>query len=474
MHWIHMAASALRGVEYFLIFYVGACNLFYMLLMALGYFCLQGRSWHLPRAEQQAILTSPLVPAISVIAPAYNEAMSIRESVRAQLALHYPKHEVIVVNDGSRDNTLELLVNEFRLYRSARMPSGTLPSQPVRAVYESCDPIRLVVVDKENGGKADSLNAGINFARSPLVAAVDSDSLMEKDALLHIVRPFLEDPEGTLATGGIVRVVNDCRVEHGEVTNVVAPRSFIARIQALEYLRAFLGGRVAFSLLDSMLLISGAFGMFRRDALLAAGGFDTNTVGEDMEIVVRIQRIWRGRGLKARVLFVPEPVCWTEVPETWKDLHRQCNRWQRGTVETLRKHRGMFFRPRLGMPAMFALPYFAVFELFGPAFELAGYLCTIVGLATGILDTKIALLFLFASIALGLLLSATALVMEEFTARRYSAPGDLGRFMLTAVLENFGYRQLMCVWRAQGLIDGLRGKKGWGKMHRRGFQPTPR
>jgi cellulose synthase/poly-beta-1,6-N-acetylglucosamine synthase-like glycosyltransferase len=385
------------------------------------------------------------------------------------LNLRYPAHEVIVINDGSKDDTLAVLIDEFKLYRSARTPSGTLPCKPIRAVYESREPIRLVVIDKENGGKADSLNAGINVARAPLVCAVDSDSLLESEALLYVVEPFLQD-ESTLAAGGIIRVVNGCKVAGGHVTEVRAPRRLIPMFQTVEYLRAFLGGRIAFTFLDSLLIISGAFGVFRRDAVLEAGGYLTSTVGEDMELIVRLHRVWREADRRYRIVFVPEPVCWTEVPETLSVLQRQRNRWQRGTVDALGIHKKMMLNPRYGVVGLFALPYFLLFEMLGPAIELLGYFVTIVGWALGFVSGETALLFFVVSILFGILLSMSSIVLEELTKRRYPGMADIARLFVASVIENFGFRQLLTIWRTRGLIDGLRGKQGWGAMERRGFR----
>lgn len=454
-----------------IIVYVFAINVIYFCLIVMGFFALRRHNARLSAEEQDELVRSPLLPGISVLAPTYNEALTVRESVRAMLKLRYPNHEVIVINDGSKDDTLQILIDEFHLYRSGRAPSGEIPTRPIKAVYESRDPIGLVVVDKANGGKADSLNAGLNVARRPLVAAVDSDSLLEPESLLHIVKPFLED-DRTLATGGIIRVVNGCSVKNGRVTAIRTPKSTLALLQAVEYLRAFLGGRVAFSFLNSLLLISGAFGLFRRSAVIEAGGFATSTVGEDMELVVRLHDIWRAKKQDYRIYFVPEPVCWTEVPESLKVLHRQRNRWQRGTVESLSLHRGMIFNPRFGILGLFAFPYFLLFEMLGPAVELLGYVMTVAGVATGLIQPGVAALFLAVSILFGILLSMSSVLLEEFTTRRYPSGADLARLFWASILENFGFRQLLTVWRAQGLIDGLRGKKGWGAMQRKGFQSS--
>ena len=462
-----------RSFYYFcntIIVYVAIINSIYFFLMILGFFALRRYHARLTPEARDMLLKSPLVPEISVIAPAHNESMTIRESVKAMLKLTYPNHQVIVVNDGSKDDTLDILIDEFHLYRSARTPSGPLDHKPIRAIYESRDPIRLLVIDKENGGKADSLNAGLNLARSPLVAAVDSDSLLEPDSLLQAVKPFMEDPEGTLACGGMIRVVNGCDVQHGRVTRISTGSSIIALFQSIEYLRAFLGGRVALSFLNSLLIISGAFGIFRRDAVLASGGFAVKTVGEDMELVVRLHRQWREKKAKYWIRYVPEPVCWTEVPETIKILRRQRNRWQRGTVESISLHKKVLLRPKYGLMGMFACPYFALFEMFGPAVESAGYICTGLGLAVGIITREVAILFFVVSVLFGIVLSTSAVVLEEFTARRYSRSIDIARLFVVAILENLGFKQLMTYWRTRGLIDGLKGKTGWGAMERKGFQ----
>jgi cellulose synthase/poly-beta-1,6-N-acetylglucosamine synthase-like glycosyltransferase len=454
-----------------IIFYVFSINAIYFCLIVLGFFALRRHNARLSAEEFDALLRSPLVPGISVLAPAYNEALTIRESVRGMLKLRYPNHEVIVINDGSKDDTLKILIEEFKLYRSGRAPTGGIATKPIRAIYESRDPIGLVVVDKVNGGKADSLNAGLVVARCPLVAAVDSDSLLEPESLLHVVKPFLED-DRTLATGGIIRVVNGCTVKHGRVENIRTPRSVLALFQAVEYLRAFLGGRVAFSYLNSLLLISGAFGLFRKDAVIEVGGFATSTVGEDMELVVRLHDVWNSRKGGYRIYFVPEPVCWTEVPESLKVLHRQRNRWQRGTVESLSLHRRMILNPRFGVVGMFALPYFLLFEMLGPLVELLGYVLTILGLIFGMIRPEIAALFFVVSVLFGILLSVSSVLLEEFTTSRYPSTLDLLLLVGAAIIENFGFRQLLTIWRAQGLIDGLRGKKGWGAMQRKGFQSS--
>jgi cellulose synthase/poly-beta-1,6-N-acetylglucosamine synthase-like glycosyltransferase len=482
MSWTELIHSCFNGTMVVILAYTLGISLVYFVLMVLGYFALQRYHGRLLLTEREALFRSPLIPRISVLVPACNETATIVHSVKSMLTLRYPSHEVVVVNDGSTDGTLERLIEEFHLYRSARVPTGSLATRPVRAIYESRDPIPLVVVDKENGGKSDALNAGLNISRAPLVAAVDADSILEPDSLLHVMKPFLEDrdPDRTLATGGIVRVANGCLVEHGRVVRVEAPASLLAGFQAIEYMRAFLGGRIAYSFLNSLLVISGAFGVFRRDVVIEAGGFDTGTVGEDMEMVVRLHRVWRskaaadGGGGRYRIVFVPEPVSWTEVPESLGALNRQRNRWQRGLTESLWAHRRMAFNPTFGVVGMFGFPYFILFEMLGPTIELLGYLVAVPGVTLGFLSLELSLLFFLVSIGFGTLLSISALLLEELTVRRYPSPRDVLRLFGAAVVENFGLRQILTVWRTKALIDAFRGKKDWGKQERIGFrEPAP-
>jgi cellulose synthase/poly-beta-1,6-N-acetylglucosamine synthase-like glycosyltransferase len=453
--------------------YLFAISSIYLVLILIGFAeLLRHRFMHHDPVEASALESSSLVPPVSILAPAWNEAATIVQSVRSLLQLAYPEFEVVVVNDGSNDDTLRLLISEFHLYKSARYYQTPLETRPVRAVYESMDPVPLVVVDKENGGKADSLNAGINVARYPLFCAVDSDSLLEREALLMVARPFLEDPDRTLAVGGIIRVANGCEIAAGRITKVGLPSSWIARFQVVEYLRAFLGGRVAFSAFNCLLVISGAFGLFSRSAVLALGGYNTKTVGEDMELIMRLHCWARRQKRDYRIVFQPEPVCWTEVPESLRVLRRQRNRWQRGTIETLWIHREMFGRPSFGFLGLVAVPYFALFEMLGPLVELAGYLITAMGLALGVLDWRAAAPFFVAAVLYGVILSTASIVLEELSGRRYPQVRNLLILVMAGILENFGFRQLLTLWRAQAFVDIWKGKTAWGHMERKGFQTS--
>jgi cellulose synthase/poly-beta-1,6-N-acetylglucosamine synthase-like glycosyltransferase len=463
-------ASAVVAFELALVSYFVAFNTLYLAFSAIALWRLQQHRRRWTSQHLDGVLRSPATPGVSVVAPAYNEDATIRESLRSLLMLHYPDFEVIVVNDGSKDATLSTLIENFGLVRAPVDHPGRLVTQSVRGIYRSLSHQDLVVIDKVNGGKADAINAGINAARHPLVCVIDADSLLEEQALTRAVLPFLEDPS-TVAAGGNVRIVNGCTVDAGRVTRIGLPGNLLARFQVVEYLRAFLSGRVAQSAFNALLIISGAFGMFRRDVLVDAGGFRHDTIGEDMEIVTRLHRYCRDRGMRYRIVFQPDPVCWTEAPETIRVLGSQRNRWQRGTLQVLSYHRQMCGRARYGAVGLFAMPYYLLFEAAGPFIEIAGYVVTAIGLAFGLLDWRLVELLFVAGVLYGALISLTAVLLEEVSFRRYASVRDLLLLAGISVLESFGYRQLTTWWRLKGVIDFLRNKQGWGTMTRRGFLP---
>lgn len=418
------------------------------------------------------LLSSLGAPPITMIAPAYNEEATCVESVRSLLTLQYPAFDVIVVNDGSADGTLPRLIEAFDLVATDRLASGTIATAEVRAVYTSQSYRNLWVIDKANGGKADALNAGLNRCRTPLFCAIDADSILDRDALQRIVRPFLED-RTTVAAGGVIRIANGCVIRDGSVVEVGMPKSLLAQLQTLEYLRAFLAGRVGWQAAGSTLIISGAFGTFRRDLVVAVGGYDTETVGEDMELVVRLHRYCRDQGIPYRVAFVPDPAAWTECPTTFKVLKRQRDRWQRGLIETLIRHRSMMFRRRYGRIGWVAYPYFVFLEMLGPVIEVGGYLAFAATVLSGRASTAYFAAFLLVAVFLGAALSVAAVVLEEMSFHRYPKSKDLARLIWLGVFESFGYRQLTSLWRLMGTWSAIRGRRGWGKMDRVGFAGTP-
>lgn len=464
-----IATLALVRLEWAILLYFLFVNGWYLLLLVSA--AVEMRR-HILLSRGQArwkMLGSRVAPRISMLAPAYGEEATIGESVRALLALYYPSLEVVVVNDGSRDRQMEVMIEQFELVRIHPIYQKRIPSREVVALYRSRTHPNLVVVDKVNGGKADALNAGLNLATGDLVCAIDADTLIEPDALLRMVRPFM-DRDDVLAVGGTIRIANHSRVRGGRVVETRAPRRAVPGFQAVEYLRAFLFGRLGWNRLGGNLIISGAFGLFRRDAVIAAGGYAHDTVGEDMELVLRLRRNgYESRG-PHRIDFVPDPVAWTEAPETLRVLGRQRDRWHRGLADVMWRHKRLFLNPRYGAMGMVAYPYFFLVELLAPLVEAIGLLGLLLGLVIGAVDVPFAILFFLTAYALGALLTTMTLVLEELTFHRYDTFKDRLILVVWALLENFGYRQLTVVWRLRGLVAYLRGSKTWGKMERRGFQ----
>ncbi len=405
---------------------------------------------------------------ISILCPAYNEEKTCVESVRALLQLRYPQHEVVVVNDGSKDKTMHILRRAFALEPVPFDIRFDLPCKPIRGVYRSGLYKKLVVIDKENGGKADALNCGVNAARYPLVCAIDADTLILPDALLRLVRPFLSDVD-VVGVGGTICLANGCKIERGELTEIGLPKSWLARYQVVEYLRAFLVGRLGWDRLGGNLIISGAFGLFRRAAVVTAGGYAHDSIGEDMELVTRLRHqvpSW----LQARAIqHLPDPVSFTEAPETAKILGNQRDRWQRGLADTLWRHRRMAFNPRYGAVGMVVMPFYFIFELIGPLVELFGYFWFFITAVAGVIDPWFAGLFLLLAVLIGFLLSLGSIFLEELTLSFYRNRSDLFRLIFVALVENVGYRQMVLWFRLRGLFKYVRGDQKWGRMTRLGF-----
>jgi cellulose synthase/poly-beta-1,6-N-acetylglucosamine synthase-like glycosyltransferase len=450
--------------------YFLAINSSYLLLLALASMEFARQLRRVPFAGYDEAHASPLTLPVSVIVPAWNESVGIVESVRGLLALRYPEFEVVVVDDGSTDATFDVLDAAFDLREVPReVPSDVVTAGGIVDVHVSAV-APLVVVRKENSGRSDSLNVGVNAARYPLVCFVDADSLLDTDALLLVSKPFADDPSRVVATGGVVRAVNDCSVAAGRVVDVRMPRHWLPRIQAVEYLRAFLMGRTGWSRLGALAIISGAFGMFRRDVVVAVGGLDVTNLGEDFDLVTRIHRHMHRQRRDYRVVFVPEPAVWTEVPTTRAVLQRQRRRWHRGLTQTLWRHRDMILNPRYGRIGLITLPYYVLFELLAPVIEVVGLFAMVAGLALHAVNVPFALLFLAVAFGYAFLLTVAAAALEEFSFHRYRRWRDLLITVASAVVENVGYRQLTALWRLQGLVDAMRrGGYEWGVMTRVGF-----
>ena len=423
------------------------------------------------------ILRSPLAPGISILAPAYNEGRSIVENIRSLLSLHYNNYEIIIINDGSKDDSIERMIEAYDLVPSGDVMCSNLPHKPIREIYVSRNPAfkKLRVIDKDNGGKSDALNAGINLSQAKLVACVDVDCVIEDDALLRMVKPFLETVDTKMiATGGVVRIANDCVVDQGRILEVRLPRKALPLFQTLEYIRAFLLGRMAWSRLNGLLIISGAFGLFDREVVVEAGGYDTKTVGEDMELVVRMRKLMHRQKINYKVEYIPDPLCWTEAPESVNMLVKQRNRWTRGTIETLRSHKDMFFNPRYGVLGMLSYPFWFFYEWLAPIIEFTGLIYFGVLAWLGWINWPHFWLLVLLVYSFSVMYSWLAILMEETTFREYDKTTYLLRLILIAMVEPLFYHPITVYAAIQGNIDKfIRRKKTWGSQQRVGFgQPV--
>jgi cellulose synthase/poly-beta-1,6-N-acetylglucosamine synthase-like glycosyltransferase len=464
-----LASQLLAKGQLLVVIYFLAVNSWYLVLLISSLLEMRRHMLLIADESRHLLLSSTLSPTISILAPAFNEESTIEGSLRALLALQYPRLEVIVISDGSTDDTVKVLVERFDLVPVKTIYERRIKTKLVRNLYRSATYPSLVVVDKENGGKADALNVGLSFARGELVCAMDADTLIEGDGLQRMVRPFLY-ATNVVATGGTIRVVNGSDVNLGRIVKARVTTHALAGIQVVEYLRAFLFGRLGWNRLGGNIIISGAFGLFRRESVVNAGGYLHDTVGEDMELVLRLKRLSYERSGPGTIAFVPDPVAWTEVPETLKVLGRQRDRWHRGLADVLWRHRQMFLNPRYGITGLFVFPYYVFVELLAPLIEAIGLITIVTGLILGFIDWRFATLFYLTAYGLGTALTAFTLILEDISFHRYNTFRDRGLLFWWALMENLGYRQMTVYWRLRGLWKFLLGRKDWGVMDRKGFQ----
>ncbi len=424
------------------------------------------------RVDYSKLLTSNISPSISILAPAYNEAPTINDNIKSLLSIEYKNFEVVIINDGSKDETLQNAIDEFQLEPVKFSFHSAIPTQLVKQIYKSKlkEYHNLIVIDKENGGKADALNAGVNVSVNRYITSIDVDCILEKDSLVKMIKPFLQEKTRVIATGGVIRIANSCKVVDGKIKKVKAPNSFLARVQTIEYLRAFLLGRMAWSRMDGLLLISGAFGMFDKEIVIKSGGYSTKTVGEDMELLVRMRRYMIDNKHEYTVKFIPDPLCWTEVPEDIKTLTRQRNRWTRGTIETLLTHKKMCFNPKYKILGLLSYPYWLVFEFLAPIIEIIG-LCILLFLAIFGSVNWMYFLFLFGMIySFSVMFSFLSLLAEEKTYAQYKKFSDIFKLMGAALVEPFIFHPLIIRAAMIGNAHYIDGKTSWGEMKRKGFQ----
>ncbi len=438
-----------------------------LLLLALAsYRSLRRETFSARHGRLNDMLASDTTPPVSIVMPAYNEAVGIVEAVRSMTMLRYPTKEIVVVNDGSKDDTLERLIEAFRMEPVDMPYRPMLPSQPIKQIYRSRFPLPIVLVDKENGGKGDAINAGINIARYPYFMATDADIVLDEECLLRAMRHFVEDRRRTVAVGGNVRPLNGCTVDRGRVVDVALPRSALELAQVVEYVRSFIAARPGWSDLGALPIVSGAFGLFQKQAVIDVGGFREGHLGEDMELTMRLHREFRRRRRPYRVVYAPDAVAWTEAPISPEVLRKQRIRWHRGLMQVIWQYRGMLFNPRYGFMGMVAWPSFVAFEFLAPVIEFVGWVAVPLAVLFQVLNYEIAIPLLLIALALGAANTLLALFLDERFGY-YQRPRDAARLLMLAVAEQIGIRQRTVWWRIRAMLWNPR-RKVWGDMQRAG------
>ena len=426
--------------------------------------------------DYKAMLSFQRLPSVSIIAPAYNEELNIIENIKCLLSMQYQNFEIIIVNDGSKDNTLTKIIEYFDLIKVNRAYELTIPCEDIRAIYQSKNSAysNLVIIDKKNGGKADALNAGINISQKELFLAMDVDCIIESDALLKMVKPFIDDNKNeVIDSGGVIRIENSCELTDGKITKVKYPKNIWAKFQVIEYFRAFTLGRMAWSKLNGLIIISGAFGLFDRKRVIKIGGYDKTSIGEDLELVVRLRRYMHEvEKKKYRVAFIPDPLCWTEVPESYKVLSRQRNRWTRGAIDTIKKHRKMFLNPKYGLIGMASFPNWVLFEWLAPLIQAVGLIYFFILLYFDMVNIPVFLILLVFVLTFSFMYSIFAVFFEAYTFHKYKGARYITQTILLIFAEMFFYQPMNMIFSLHGHFDAYfnkKNKKTWGEMTRKGF-----
>jgi poly-beta-1,6-N-acetyl-D-glucosamine synthase len=420
-----------------------------------------------------ALLSSPFAPMITVLAPAYNESLTIVENIKALHGLYYPSFEIVVINDGSKDNTLEKTIKAFELEKVPYVIDYKIPCNEILGIYKSNKKSysNLTIIDKVNGGKADALNSGINLAKGDYFVSIDVDSIIDPHALKKLIKPFFEETDKkVIAVGGVIQIANSCTIENGQLVEINVPDKFLPRCQVIEYNRAFLMGRLAWSRLDGLLLISGALGLFDKEVVINCGGYYTKTVGEDMELVVRMREYMANKGDKYKVVYISDPLCWTEAPSSLKVLGSQRNRWTRGTIDTILLHKNIFFNRKYGFMGLVSHPYWVLFEWLAPIVEVVGIIYFIALAIFGQPNWPLFFTMLGFVYSFAIAFSTYAILFDHLAYNRYKQKRMIFKLILTSWLEPIFYHPLIVYWGLRGNYDYfIRKKKAWGNMTRAGF-----
>jgi cellulose synthase/poly-beta-1,6-N-acetylglucosamine synthase-like glycosyltransferase len=455
------AVTLIVGVNYFIGFYYGFVNLVYTTLLVISLFVVLRHIKRIRYSPIKDFIVSPETPPVSILIPAYNEERIILRTVKSALCVNYPFFDVIVINDGSTDDTLNVLVDSFHLKKIDRAYRSILKTSRVKGFYYNSEIPNLLIIDKEKGGKSDSLNCGINISRSPYFCTVDADSVLEENALIKLMTPVVESTIPVVACGGVIRAINGVKLNNGGIEAIDLPRNGLAMFQIVEYLRAFLFGRVGLDAMNGILILSGAFSLFHKAAVIEAGGYRVKNVTEDMELILRLHKHNIDKKNKYKIKFISDPVCWTEVPEDLKMLGRQRRRWHLGMMQSILQYRSVLFNPKYGKLGLLVFPYYLLVELLSPVVEVIGYMVVFLSYLFGMLSFDFFILFLTLAIFYGIFLSTASIYLEEITYRRYPKWSHLLRLLAYGVLENFGYRQINSLWRFQAVLKYLIGMRKW-------------
>ncbi|MCG1010313.1 glycosyltransferase family 2 protein [Salinicoccus sp. ID82-1] len=452
-----------------ILIYVLSITLFYILMMAFAYQALAKRKLLDDEMLDDDLRTNLFTKPVSILVPAYNEEAGIVESLHSLINLRYPESEIIVIDDGSKDSTAETVIEAFSMKRIYPTIVQHIETKKVKRVYQSKLHPKVFMIMKENGGKADALNTGINLARYPYFCSIDGDSILDENSLLKVMRPIIASDGKVVAAGGNVRIANGNDIHFGSLVERQLTRRPVVMMQIIEYLRAFMLGRIFLSRFNMVLIISGAFSVFSKRTVIAAGGYTPGVIGEDMELVVKVHEYLRRTNSDERIEFVPEPVCWTEAPTTLRVLRRQRRRWSQGLIESLWRHKHMTLNPKYGRIGLFAFPYFWLFEALGAVVELGGYIYIIVSFFLGTLYVEMALMLMLALILYGSIFSSFSLLLEAWTTKNYTRPRTILAMVLLALSETFWYRPLTLFWRLEGIYNFMRKNHDWGRMERQGL-----
>lgn len=452
-----------------ILIYVLFITVFYIVMMAFAYQALSKRKLLDDEMLDDDLRTNLFTKPVSILVPAYNEEAGIVESLHSLINLRYPESEIIVIDDGSKDSTAETVIESFSMKRIYPEIVQHIETKKVNRVYQSTLHPKVFMIMKENGGKADALNTGINLARYPYFCSIDGDSILDENSLLKVMRPIIASDGKVVAAGGNVRIANGNDIHFGSLVERQLTRRPVVMMQIIEYLRAFMLGRIFLSRFNMVLIISGAFSVFSKRTVIAAGGYTPGVIGEDMELVVKVHEHLRRTNSDERIEFVPEPVCWTEAPTSLRVLRRQRRRWSQGLIESLWRHKHMTLNPKYGRIGLFAFPYFWLFEGLGALIELGGYIYILVSFFLGDLYVEMALLLMLALILYGSIFSSFSLLLEAWTTKNYTRPRTILVMVLLALSETFWYRPLTLFWRIEGLYNFMRKHHDWGKMERQGL-----